>query len=239
MKLKEIFTVIWPEVITKGIGQDLWNAGFRAIVFKSVGTDNGNIKALKEIGFIVKSLPDYGSPSVAQHAYRMLHKINREEIKGKNALVIGYKGNIGKELMKISRGYGLGVWGYDIKDIYMQPKVYFQTCLNMANYIFIAIPLTKRTKNYLKTKDFQTMKNKPYIIDISGREGLIDLDKITRFLKEGRIKGFASDYFPKSENLDEIRKYNSFFTNHVATHTPEAQARKEEEYTKIIKKLLK
>lgn len=196
--------------------------GFTDLLTESTGRDN------IPNGADCHSLGDYSSASVADNAYLVLlpglFKAlgYRFELKGKLALVIGGKGAIGAQVVKRGAGFGMNMIDFDIYYNNDTAELLLKI-LERAELIFICIPLNSETKSYFKKKHYEVMKKKPMIINVSGRNELLDSDSLGHHLLGGLVRGYASDSRPVHwiAGLN-----NTFFCVHSGSRTIEADARK-------------
>lgn len=216
--------------------------GYFALLTESTGFDN--IPSGKDCFH----LDDYSSDSVASWCkFALLWlglKVNlclpnfggREvwrlgvEFAGKNCLVIGSEGAIGKAVVREMKGSGLNVYGFDVVcDQDTEERLLY--LLERVSVIVLCVPLNASTSNYLKPKHFSAMKLKPFIIN-PVRSPLVDLQLVEWGIRNNNISGYAMDEMPGGSLSGSN---NCFFTPHIASRTKEAQKRKK----KMIKEKLK
>ena len=217
--------------------------GIKAFLLCSTGTDHFPVKEALDLGFIVKNVY-YGSENaVAPHGFRMLDNLNAimSETKGlleysnQEAVIIGSKGRVGKRMFKICKGYGMKVYGHDIKKKF-STREKLKNKLLSAKFIFLCCDLNNSTKDYFSDEEFKAMDNFPIIINVVGRLDLIPLTKIKKYLDNGTLGGYCCDELTKG-NL----RYNlqCVFTNHVGWKTNSCIIRRTEAEARAFNSLLK
>jgi len=218
--------------------------GIKAFLICSTGTDHFPVKEALDMGFIVKSVY-YGSEfAVATHGFRMLDDLNHllndwEEIifeyAKKEAIIIGSMGRVGGQMAKICRGFGMKVYGHDIKKKFSSREK-LKDKLITANFIFLCCDLNESTKDYFSDVEFNMMENHPIIINVVGRLDLIPLKTIKKFINNGTLGGYCCDEITKNKI-----KYNlkCHFTKHIGWKTQECIIRRTLAEAREFNKLLK
>jgi len=149
------------------------------------------------------------------------------ELHGKTALVVGV-GEIGKKIAELCRAFSMRVLGikrsacsmpcvdemHGLEDI--------DRLLPLADYVIIALPLTKETYHLFGRAQFKEMKKSACIINI-GRGSIIDEPELIDALRSRRIAGAGLDVFereplPESSPLYEMG--NVMITSHYSGLTP-------------------
>ncbi len=197
-----------------------WSGGLKAILSRSTGYDHlikyrdGNAGSL-EYGY----LPIYCNRSVAEHAITLMltlikkipqqikqfSNFNRDgitgsEILGKNALVVGV-GNIGIEIVKLLRCFGMNVSGCDL--VHKHDDVYykeFDDAIGSADVIFCAMNLNEKSRNYFTYEKLSRAKTNSIFINIA-RGDMSPATDLLQAINESRIAGAALDVFPEEELL--------------------------------------
>jgi len=143
-------------------------------------------------------------------------------------LVIGL-GGIGQKVAQIATAFGMRVEGIanTPKDLPFVEKTYTPDQLNQAlpnaDYIVVAVPLTKKTKGMIGAQEFSLMKKDAFIVNI-GRGLVIDEQAMIKALQEGQIGGAGLDVFsnePLAEDSPLWDMENVIITPHVAGHMPD------------------
>ena len=217
--------------------------GIKAFLICSTGTDHFPVKEALDMGFIVSNVY-YGSEyAVAPHGFRMLDDLNNLisekngllEYPKQEAIIIGSAGRVGKRMVKICKGYGMKVYGHDIKKKFSTRENLIKKMVS-AKFIFLCCDLNNSTKDYFSDKEFNLMENFPIIINVVGRIDLIPLKKIKKYLNSGTLGGYCCDELTKG-NL----RYNlqCVFTNHVGWKTNSCIIRRTEAEARAFNSLLR
>ncbi len=197
--------------------------GFTDLLTESTGRDN--IPNRPDC----HSLKDFSSNSTADHAFLFLlpslfkNLGCRFELKDKTALIIGGAGAIGSKVVQRSQGFGMKAIAFDTFFNNDTDKLLL-TILKRADLIFLCVPLTSKTKNYFKARHYKAMKKIPLILNVSGRNGLLDSDLLGRYLLNRTVGGYACDGFLKHWIAQHPR---AFFCAHSGARTIEADLRKQ------------
>lgn len=227
----------------------------KLIITMSTGFDHIDLEECKKRKIIVTNVPNYSNESVAEHALALLftiskkiHICNRElekgkikmpkltgfELKNKTIGIIG-TGSIGQHMAKISKGTGMKVIAYDIKQNKKTAKkigftyVTFENLIKTSDIITLHLPLNKHTKHLLNKEQFQKMKNTAVIIN-TARGEIINSQDLLDALNTEKIAFAGLDVF-KDENFNNIKDSttkklikhkNVVATPHAAFNTIEA-----------------
>jgi D-lactate dehydrogenase len=239
-----------------------WADFLDGVLTRSQGHDHiskfiKNSKEKVQCGF----LGDYCSRAVAEQAtmfYLMLSRkvktqmtnfktFNRDHITGsevlnKNAFVLGV-GNIGQQIVYLCRGLGMNVYGCDlVKRLSDLEYVSLKKGLLLADAIFCALPLTKKTHQLLSYELLKRLKRKPFFINISRGE-IAPTKDLVRLMNKKLLGGMALDVFECESSLAENLRQghlkkgpikeilnsnheNIILTPHNAFNTKEALERK-------------
>ncbi len=124
------------------------------------------------------------------------------ELQGKTLGIIGF-GRIGRAVARIgAKGFGMKVLYYDK---YRAPKeveeelnakyVSLEELLREADIVSIHVPLTPETKGMIGEKELRMMKPTAVLVN-TARGAVVDIDALTKALKEGWIAAAGLDVFP-------------------------------------------
>lgn len=144
----------------------------------------------------------------------------QSELTGKTIGIIGL-GNIGREVAKKVHCLGMHVVGLDRQTNIDDPSFeqLFQPgqmaeLLEMSDLVTVAVPLTKDTCGLIGAAELKAMKPTAYLIDVSGRNDLYDLDALAKALRENEIAGAGmqlSPAPPPDSPLWETEKFIYFY----------------------------
>ena len=227
----------------------------RAIVKYGVGVDNIDLDAATRRGVMVVNCPEYGSETVADHAFalllalaRKIVQINRAtkesawvwpapeycgvDLAGKTLGLIGF-GQIGRAMARRAAGFGLEPIAYDP---YVEPEIMtargarpvaFDELIERSDFVSVHCVLTPETRGLVGAAELRRMKRDAYLVDVS-RGAIIDEAALVRALTEGWIAGAAMDVFaeePLAPGYPLLGLDNVILTSHLAWYTKEADAR--------------
>lgn len=156
-------------------------------------------------------------------------------IQGRTCAVIGV-GQIGKYLARYLKAFDCRVIGVrrrpdrDVPEGFDEISRDLDETVNKAELIFIALPLTERTRGLFSAEMLSHMRGK-FVVNI-GRGEIVDEEGLYRALKEGVLLGAAIDVwynYPKGgEDIADPSRYpihelpNVILSPHLAGFTPEA-----------------
>jgi D-3-phosphoglycerate dehydrogenase len=195
-----------------------------------VGVDNIDLLSAKERGILVANCPDYGSGTVADHAFAMLIALARRivlqdknfrrhgwywpdprfcgiDLEGKVLGIVGL-GKIGRKMARRATGFDMQVVAYDPyidadsveADGCRVRLVRLDELLSASDFVSVHCTLTSETRHLLGQQELRTMKSSAFLIDVS-RGAIIDESALLRGLQEGWFAGAGLDVFT-SEPLD-------------------------------------
>ncbi len=218
-----------------------------------IGTNQVDLTAATEHGIVVFNAPYSNTRSVAElvlaEATLLLRGIPEKnakahrggwaktandsfEIRGKTLGIVGY-GSIGSQLSVLAESLGMRVIFYDvvsklpIGNALQIPSL--EGLLGQADIVTLHVPDLPSTRNLMNHKRFSQMKPKSILINAS-RGTVVDIDALTKALKEKHLLGTAIDVFPtepKSNNDEFVSPLcgfdNAILTPHIGGSTQEAQ----------------
>ena len=165
-----------------------------------------------------------------QRASREFEYTDPNELYGKTLGIIGL-GGMGRELAKRSRCLGMRVVGLgrtarrapEHVDHLFQPGQ-LMDLLTESDYVAVAVPVTPETRGLIGAAELRAMKPTAYLIDVSGRDALYDLDAIAQALQEGWIAGANLQIGPPPLESPLWNLDNFLYSFHRAT-SPECHQR--------------
>jgi D-3-phosphoglycerate dehydrogenase len=230
----------------------------KGIVKYGVGTNNIDLEAATRNKVMVANCPDYGSDTVADHAFALMISLARRipeldramrknawlwpgdwfglDLAGKTLGLIGL-GRIGRCMARRARGFGMNLITVDP---YVDPSevddlgVAFTSLdevLERSDFVSIHCVLTPETRGLVGPDELKRMKKTAFLIDVS-RGAIINEEALIRAIKEGWIAGAGFDVFehePLTPDYPLLGMDNVILTPHLAWYTKEAFERVEKD----------
>lgn len=196
----------------------------RGIVKFGVGVDNIDLLTAKKRGIPVANCPDYGSGTVAEHAFALMIAVARRltlqdaefrhhgwywpderfcgvDLEGKTLGIIGL-GRIGRKMAQRAAGFDMQLLAYDpYVDVHamdgLEHRVRLTSLdelLTSSDFVSVHCILTPETRSMLREREFRTMKSSAYLINVSRGE-IIDEPALINALRNGWIAGAGLDVF--------------------------------------------
>jgi D-lactate dehydrogenase len=213
-------------------------AGFpklRLIATRSTGYDHVDLEYCRAQGVSVCNVPDYGDPTVAEHAYALLLALARKipdavehtrrgdfsqvglrgfDLGGKTLGVVG-TGQIGRRVIQIGKGFGMGVLAFDTSPDPVAAAemgfryVDFDTLIAECDVLTLHIPGGAATANLIGAEQFSRMKPTAVLVN-TARGGVVDAEALIQALLTGQIAGAALDVLSQEPWLrDEAQVFRS------------------------------
>ncbi|MFH0840651.1 MAG: NAD(P)-dependent oxidoreductase [bacterium] len=238
----------------------------KMIACRSTGFDHIDLAFCKKKGIVVCNVPSYGENTVAEHAFMLLlaiikklpetlSKTNKKkydlkglrglDLHGKTIGIIG-AGRIGKNAIKIAKGFGLDVLATDInRDTLLAEVLNFKyvslsTLLKNSDIITLHAPYNPSTHHLLNMKNIKKIKPGAILIN-TARGGLIETEALLYGLNNNILGAVGLDVLEEENliiknkltaeqkknpillaNQKIIAKPNVLFTPHNAFNTDEA-----------------
>lgn len=200
----------------------LKDLGVRAVLLRSAGFNNVDLKAAAALGFFVARVPAYSPEAVAEHAIAMIMTLNRNThraynrvregnfmldgllgitLSGKTAGIIG-TGKIGLATARIFAGFGCTVLGYDPapSSAFGGTMVDLPELLTRADIVSLHCPLVPATRHMINAKTLALMKLGAMLVNTS-RGGLIDTAAVISALKSRHLGHLAIDVYEQESAL--------------------------------------
>lgn len=201
------------------------------VTTRSTGYDHIDLKACQSRGVQVAYVPGYGDNTVAEFAFGLLLNLTRKlyeginrvkeegtfsftglrgvDLKGKTLGVVG-TGRIGKESVKIAKGFGMRVIAYDPypDEAYARKEGYeyvnFNDLLARADAITLHVPYNKNTHHLINKENIKNVKKGAYLIN-TARGGLVETDALVWGLQNQILSGVGLDVLEEEgEVKDEL-----------------------------------
>ncbi len=213
----------------------------KLITTRSTGFDHIDISYAKTKNIIVSNVPEYGSRTVAEHAFALIltltkkiyqsinqvknfnfnhHEIRGIDLLGKTLGIIGL-GKIGLEMVKIAQGFSMKVLVYtrtknqQLQEQYNFQYVTFEDLLKNSDIISLHLPFNQETKHIINKNNVSLIKKGAYLIN-TARGGLVETEALVYGLENGIFNGVGLDVLEEEKVLTEETE---ILTNIYKTHT--------------------
>ncbi len=240
----------------------------RGVVKYGVGTDNIDIAAATARGALVANCPDYGSDTVADHAFallialaRRLVTLDREthehgwlwpapsrlglDLGGKTLGLVGL-GRIGRAMARRAAGFDMRIVASDPyvdgpgPDGPPVSMVTLEELLATSDFVSIHCVLTDETRGLIDAAAFARMRAGALLVNVS-RGAIVDRRALLAALDGGILGGAGLDVFedePLTADHPLISAEQVILTPHLAWYTREAFARVEHDTWENLHDLL-
>jgi D-3-phosphoglycerate dehydrogenase len=237
----------WPKVDAEMIGQ----ASKLKLIHKcGVGVDKVDLNAAREKGIKVYLTAGINAIPVSEMALMLMMAVMRHivyaniqmrkkkwvqtELKGMNQHLTGKTvgivgmGNIGKNLVKLLKGFECKILYYDVQR--QPPEVEtalgitykpFEELLRESEVVSLHAPATPETSNMINAKTLALMGKNAILVN-TARGELVDEPALVAALKNGSIAGAGLDVFaqePMDPNSPLLSMDNVILSPHVAGTT--------------------
>ncbi|MDD5721255.1 MAG: NAD(P)-dependent oxidoreductase [Candidatus Pacebacteria bacterium] len=226
----EILSVFINSIISKSVIELLPNLKF--ITTRSTGFEHTDLEYCATKGILVSNVPSYGSHTVAEFAFSLILNLSRKIINANNHLrdsmdfnfysslqgfdldgktlgVIG-TGKIGKNSIKIGKGFGMNIVAYDLfPDLAFAKENNFTyksllEVLGESDIVTIHTPYTKENHHLINKENISKMKKGILVIN-TARGALVDTEALIWGINEGIIAGAGLDVLEGERDL-KIKK---------------------------------
>lgn len=229
-------------------------SSLKLIATRSTGFDHIAIDVCRERDITVCNVPTYGSNTVAEHVFGLLltisHKLEEAidrtrkgdfsprglqgfDLQGKTMGIIG-TGDIGRETIRIAKGFGMDVLAFDIApDEDAARQLDFQYAdmdqlLANSDVVSLHVPANEKTRHLISRDEFEKMKEGAVLIN-TARGDVVDTRALVRALAEQKLSAAGLDVLPdepvireEAELLrsvyEERHDLNTLLANHVLVH---------------------
>lgn len=205
------------------------------IATRSTGYDHVPVKICRDRGIGVAYVPGYGDNTVAEFAFGLILNLTRKiyqsidqmkeresfvleglrgvDLKGKTIGIIG-TGRIGREVIKIAKGFGMNVIASDMFPDEKAAKelgftyVPFEKLLAGSDVISIHCPLTEKTTHLINSKNIKLIKKGAFLVN-TARGAIIETEALIHALQEGILAGAGLDVLEEEGEIKDELKFLS------------------------------
>ena len=194
----------------------------KIVVRAGAGFDNVDLAAATERGICVMNTPGQNSNAVAELAFGMMVYAYRNmyngtsgmELKGKKLGIHAY-GNVGRNVGRIAKGFGMDIYIYDIytpqeivdadgvKRVDSAEELY-----KMCDVVSLHVPATPETKNSIGKALVGSMPKKALLVNTARKEVINEPELIELMAERTDIK-YVTDIAPAA--LEEFSKFEGRF----------------------------
>ena len=204
-----------------------------------------DLQATNKANICVTNIPSYSTMAVAQHTFALMMQFSNQievhnnsvrngewidrdcfcywkapliELYNKTLGIIGY-GNIGKQVEKIAKAFGMNVIVCPHKfNNNIENCVTMQELLAKSDFISLHTPLTDETKQMINKESISQMKDGVFLIN-TARGGLVNELDVKEALISKKIAGYAADVIanePMNKDCPLLNIDNCILTPHIA-----------------------
>ncbi|MEK9178647.1 MAG: NAD(P)-dependent oxidoreductase [Patescibacteria group bacterium] len=198
------------------------------IASRSTGYDYIDLSFAKNKNISVSYIPEYGSNTVAEHAFALILALTRKvyqainqmkdfnfdhtkltgvDIYGKTLGIIGL-GKIGINVLRIANSFGMKVLVFtktqreDLRQKFDFEYVPLDELLRESDIITVHVPLNPETKHMINKNNILSLKKGSYLIN-TARGEIIETGAIILGLEKGILEGVGLDVLEKEKELTE------------------------------------
>jgi D-lactate dehydrogenase len=224
------------------------------IATRSTGFDHIPLDVCSKRGITVCNVPSYGAHTVAEHVFGLLltisHRLEQAidrtrkgdfspkglqgfDLQGKTMGIVG-TGDIGRETIRIARGFAMNVVAFDIRpDEAVAEELGFRyvsmdELLANSDIISLHVPGSEKTRHLISQDEFDKMKEGAVVIN-TARGDMVDTRALVRALAEQKLSAAGLDVLPEEPVIreeaellrsvyEEQRDLNTLLANHVLVH---------------------
>ena len=230
VKDADILMIRTPNKCTQELLQD---TQVRFIASTTIGFDHIDIEYCREAGIKWVNSPGCNAISVAQYMLTTLIELSRIKhfsLKDKLLGIVGV-GNVGKEVERVYKAYGLSYLKCDPPRAEKEQSdefVSLQEIADRCDIISFHVPLTKQGKyatyHLCDTSFFCSLRKKPYFINVA-RGSVHDTQALLQAKRNGLIEEIIIDCWENEPDIDrELLAEALIATPHLAGFSADGKA---------------
>ena len=214
--------IVRSDKVTKEVIEAAKN--LEIVVRAGAGYDNIDLQAATEHNIVVMNTPGQNSNAVAELALGMMVYIARNlfngkpgtELKGKKLGILAY-GNVGRNVARIAKGFGMEVYAYDafvpaekilqdgVKAVGSTEEL-FEQC----QYLSLHIPANDQTKKSINYNLMSKMPENAVLVNTARKE-IINEDDLLKIMEERADFRYVSDIAPDCADVFKEKYEGRFF----------------------------
>lgn len=250
-------------------------SNLKLVTTRSTGYDHLDLAAIKAKGAQAAFVPGYGDNTVAEFAFSLILNLSRRtyqaidriketgrfsfegfrgfDLKGKKIGIIG-TGRIGREAVKIAKGFGMEILAFDLKPdaAFAQEQgigyVSLEELLKNSDVITLHLPYLPSTHHIINKDNIGFIKKGAILVN-TARGGLVETEALVAALDQEILAGAGLDvleeegevkdemaFLAKNKKTEDdlkttlynhilMRRPNVLITPHTAFNTQEALGR--------------
>ncbi len=196
------------------IDEEVINAGkkLKIVVRAGAGYDNVDLEAATRAGVCVMNTPGQNSNAVAELVFGLLVYAVRNfyngtsgtELMGKKLGIHAY-GNVGRNVARIAKGFGMEVLAYDAycraEDIKMEgvnPTCSVKTLYQDCDIVSVHIPLTPETKQIINRELLELLPKDAVMVNTARKEVVNEADLLRHMIDNPKFK-YVTDVTPDAD----------------------------------------
>lgn len=132
---------------------------------------------------------------IRMRVHRSYTEMEPEDIHGKTVLIIGL-GSMGEEIARHCQCFNMRIYGItrtkkaqasSVAEIVEPTRMH--EILSIADFVIVCVPATPLTEGIIGRRELEFMKKSAYLIDVSGRTSVYDMDALIDALRTRGIAG--------------------------------------------------
>ena len=201
------------------VDEEVINAGkkLKIVVRAGAGYDNVDLEAATRAGVCVMNTPGQNSNAVAELVFGLLVYAVRNfyngtsgtELMGKKLGIHAY-GNVGRNVARIAKGFGMEVLAYDaycraedIKAEGVNPTCSVKTLYQGSDIVSVHIPLTAETRQIINKELLELLPKNAVMVNTARKEVINEADLLQHMINNPKFK-YVTDV--ASDNEAEMKE---------------------------------
>jgi len=165
-------------------------------------------------------------------------------LRGQTAGILGL-GSVGSEIARLCKAFGMKVIGLrrsdgppltEVDRVY--PRGQLHQLLAESDFVVLALPLTRETRDLIGEPELRSMKPTAYLINVA-RGAVVEEATLIRALEEKWIAGAGLDVFIREPLPPESKFYelpNVIFSPHISGEMPDYETRATEIFCENLRR---